>query len=86
MNYKNQYGRRFPSKEPTLDTPLNRINQKIKKFIKDQNGSNQRIIEFYDIGRLVEPYPSVIDEYTRLLRIKSAIQAGEDELLAYLIH
>lgn len=80
------YGSGLPTKEPTLDTPSNRINQKIKKFIKDQNQSNQRIIDFYDMGRLAEPYPHVIDEYARLLRIKAAIEAGEDELMAYLIH
>lgn len=86
MNYKSNYGKRLPTKEPTLDTPLNRINKKIKAFIKEQSQSNQRIIEFYDLNRLAEPYPKVIDKYERLLRIKAAIEAGEDELLAYLSH
>ena len=83
MNDKIWHSRRR-AKEPTLDTPINRIKKKIKDFIKSQNEGNQRIIEFYDMNRLSEPYPSVIDEYTRLLGIKAAIEAGGDELLAYL--
>ncbi|KXV49424.1 hypothetical protein AD945_04275 [Gluconobacter albidus] len=84
MNNKSYFGRRQPIKGPTLDTPLNRINKKIKTFVSGQTPANQRIIMFYDMGRLAEPYPKVIEQYGRLLRIKAAIERDTNEIIAHL--
>lgn len=80
------YGSRPPTKEPTLDTPINRINKKIEKFLEAQPENNKQIINLYEVfpGSIIEPFPSYIQEYTRLLRIKAAIERGDDEIIAHL--